>query len=163
MFIGYFDSSCVVELNNGNKIHLSELNVGDCIKGINKNFCHNYKNKMECIADTKNYYFNKITDISSIDNKTAFEITTDEQSKIICSLGTKFKTMQRSFGLNKYNTFAIAQILDDYECDYTDYHNFVMIYGFDFMYGFKGIGKKSLIGISVEENNPIFINEFLVG
>lgn len=162
MFIGYFDGSCVVELNNGNKIHLSKLNIGDCVKGVNKSFCHNYKNKMECIADRKNYCFNKITNISTINNKTAFEITTDEQNKIICSLGTKFKTMQRIVGLNKYNTFAIAQILDDYETDVDD-HNFVMSYGFDFLYGFKAKGQKQLVGIEVENNNPIFINDFLLG
>ena len=99
---------------------------------------------------------------STINNKTAFEITTDEQSKIICSLGTKFKTMQRIIGLNKYNTFAIAQILDDYETNVDD-HNFVMSYGFDFLYGFKAKGQKQLVGIEVENNNPIFINDFLLG
>lgn len=162
MIIGYFHKDCVVETVDNKKIKISELKIGDKIKCANNNFCHLYKNKLECVADDKNIDYNKITNISTINNKTAFEIITDERNKIICSLGTKFKTMQRIIGLNKYNTFAIGQILDDYESDVDD-HNFVMSYGFDFLYGFNAKGQKQLVGIELEKNNPIFINNFLIG
>lgn len=162
MLIGYFSKDNIVELEDGNKIKISELKIGDCVKGANKNFNHYYENKLHCVADTKNYSYNKITNIVT-KKKSSWEIRTDEGNCIICSLGTKLKTMLRSVGTNVYEMSAASILFDDFVNGGEEGYNFVMSYGFDKMYFFEPKGETDLIGIEVEKKEPIFVNNFLIG
>lgn len=163
MIIGYFRKDCVVETIENKKIKISELKIGDKIKCANNNFCHLYKNKLEYVADDKNIDYNKIIGLPTKQNKSVWKIWTDEGFSIVCSLSTFFKTMQRSQGLDKYSSTMLGQIFDDYESLDGEIYNFVMYCGFSQIHDFRLQEECELIGIELEKNNPIFINDFLIG
>lgn len=168
---GLYILNNTVQLKGGKKKQIKDLKIGDAIKTANKNYCHNFQNKLSCIPDKHNILYSSIEKIQLINSnrKSIVRIVTQTDKIIYSTLDNQYVVMRLQDGLNNYYKKKLYDILDSYQPNNFEYHGsfyrLITEDGVEIIKNFDIFQKSKLIvaNIFTEHNeNRIFVSGVLV-
>ena len=168
---GLYILNNTVQLKDGEKKQIKDLQIGDAIKTANENYCHNFQNKLSCISDKHNIAYSCVEKIQLINSncKSIVRIVTQTNKIIYSTCDYQYMVMRLQDGLNNYYKKRLYDILDSYQPNNFDYqgsyYRFITEDGIETIKCFDFLPKNNFViaNIITEYNaSRIFVSGVLV-